>query len=181
MRPASSALPRLILVLFMGLSGAALMGSTAAKASEVASSKKFGLGIYLGQPTGPTLKYHFTQNHALTAAFGVGFWGGQNFHLHVDYGYHFVPKRTGDFDLTFWIGGGLKFFYFYWHDYHPYWNNDPYHDYGRTGLGLRIPLGLSFNLNAVPLEIFLELAPGVAFLPWVTFFADGGVGVRYYF
>lgn len=153
-----------------------------AQASEVARSKKFGLGGMLGQPTGITVKYFFTPRHALTGAVGVGWWGGHNLHIHVDYGYHFVPKRTSYFDLVLWVGGGIKFFFFYYRDYHPYWDEHWHdHDYGRVGLGLRVPLGISFHVNKVPLDVFFELAPGFAFLPWLDGFLDGGVGVRYYF
>lgn len=156
--------------------------ATGARASEVAESKKFGIGGVLGQPTGFTLKYHFTPNHALTAAVGIGFYYGHNFHMHVDYGYHFKLVSAADFDLVLWVGGGIKFFYFFYRDYRPYWDRDwQYHEYRREGLGLRVPVGIGFNLNKVPLEVFFELAPGIAFLPWVDFFMDAVVGVRYYF
>ena len=154
-----------------------------AEASEVGNSKKFGLGIMLGQPTAITIKYHFSYKHALTAAVGAGWYWGRNFHIHADYGYHFDLTKTSDFDLRMWVGGGLKFFYFFWHDgRHPYWDRDwRNNDYGRAGIGLRIPVGISFNINKVPLEVFLEIAPGVAFLPWFDFFIDGAIGIRYYF
>jgi hypothetical protein len=153
-----------------------------AEASEVAHSRKFGLGGMLGQPTGVTIKYHFTPKHALTAALGVGWWGGLNFHTHVDYGYHFDLTKTADFDLRMYVGGGVKFFVYYYHYYHPYWDHDwRVNDYGRVGLGIRAPIGIAFNINKVPLEVFLELAPGFQFLPWLDFFLDGAVGVRYYF
>jgi hypothetical protein len=171
-----------LVTLLAGLFASTLLTGSEARASEVANSKKFGIGLYLGQPTGPTLKYHFTPKHAITGALGLGWWGGHNFHIHVDYGYHFQVKKTGDFDLVLWVGGGLKFFYYYWNNYHPYLYDDwRDRDYGRAGIGVRVPLGLAFNLGAVPLELFLEIAPGVAFLPWVDFFADGGIGIRYFF
>jgi hypothetical protein len=165
------------------LGGACALAALAppAHASEVGQTKRFGLGLILGQPTGISVKYYFTPKHALTGGVGVGWWAGQNFHVHVDYGYHFSLARTADFDLALWVGGGVKFFIYYY-NYHPYW--DPHwqdHDYGRFGLGLRVPVGLGFHLNRVPLDIFLEIAPGIAFLPWIDGFADGGVGVRYYF
>jgi hypothetical protein len=160
-----------------------LSSSSIASASPIGTSKRFGIGGMLGQPTGFTLKYFFTKEHALTGAVGLGWWGGPNFHVHVDYGYHFELTRQPAFDLKLYVGGGLKFFVFYYRDYRPYWSDDPdryYYD-GRAGLGLRFPVGIAFNLNRVPLEIFGELAPGVAFLPWLDFIADGSVGVRYYF
>ncbi len=176
--------------LILALSTVAIIGaggSGLAQASEIGHSKKFGIGGILGQPTGFTLKYHFTPNHALTAAVGFGWWGGTNFHTHVDYGYHFDLTKPEPFDLRMYVGGGVKFFYFPWDRYNVYDRycppNDPYcHDnYGRVGIGIRAPVGITFNLNKIPLEIFGELAPGLAFLPWIYFFVDAAVGVRYYF
>jgi len=150
-----------------------------AEASDVAHGRKFGLGIMLGQPTALTIKYHFTPNHALTAAVGVGWWGGHNFHIHCDYGYHFDLTKQSGFDLRMYVGGGVKFFYYYW-DYYNYYDRHWDH-HGRAGIGIRVPVGISFNINKVPLEVFLEIVPGMAFLPWIGFFVDGAIGVRYYF
>ncbi len=173
------------------LSTLAIIGAGApglAEASDVANSKKFGIGGILGQPSGFTLKYHFTPNHALTAAIGIGWWGGNHFHTHVDYGYHFDLTKPEPFDLRMYVGGGVKFFYWAWDYYNVYDRcnpNDPDYPYcdgrGRAGIALRAPVGITFNLNKIPLEIFLELAPGMAFMPWFFFFVDGAVGARYYF
>ncbi len=170
---------RLVLLLPLAAALFIALPTSQAEASEIGNSRKFGLGGVLGDPTGITLKYFFTPKHAINAALGVGWWGGQNFHLHCDYNYNFTLTRAADFDLILWIGAGLKFFVYY-HDYHPYWYDNT-HDYGRVGLGLRVPIGLAFHLNRVPLEIFLEIAPGFAFLPWLDAIVDGGIGVRYYF
>jgi len=169
--------------LILALSTVAVIGAGApglAQASEIAHSRKLGLGGMIGNPTGITLKYHFTPNHALTAALGVGFWGGHNFHIHVDYGYHFDLTKAADFDLRMYVGGGVKFFYYYWHNYYNYYDSNWDHA-GRAGIGIRVPVGIAFNINKVPLEVFLELAPGIAFLPWIGFFFDGAIGLRYYF
>ncbi len=161
-------------VFFLGAPGPA-------QGSEVARTRKLGLGGMAGNPTAFTLKYHFTPHHALTGAMGIGWWGGHNFEMHVDYGYHFDLARPRPLDVRMYVGGGVKFFYYFWR-YYDYYDPraDPYR-YGRAGLGLRGPVGVSVNLNKVPLEIFGEIAPGVAFLPWIFFFVDGSVGVRYYF
>lgn len=160
---------------------AAYPGSLA-RASDVGTSKKFGIGAILGEPTGVSVKYFFTEKHALVGGLGVGWWGGHNFHIHADYNFNGLIKTTPDFDFKGFIGGGLKFFYYYWHDYHPLWDEDwRDHDYGRAGLAIRVPMGIAFHLNKIPLDVFLELAPGFAFLPWLDFHLDGGIGARYYF
>ena len=176
--PANACISRVLAVLIC-IGGLALFSVQPAHASEVGQSKKFGIGVYLGQPTGLTMKYFFSPKHALTGAIGAGWWGGNNLHFHVDYGYHIPLTRTADFDFKFWVGGGLKFFYFY-HDYNNYYDTH-WDGGGRAGLAIRVPLGIAFHLNKVPLDIFFELAPGVAFLPWIGFTFDGGIGVRYFF
>ena len=32
---------------------------------------------------------------------------------------------------------------------------------GHVGVGVRVPVGIAFNLNKLPLDVFLELAPGL--------------------
>jgi hypothetical protein len=176
-----------ILRLFAGLACAGFLflalPQGEARASEVATSRKFGLGGMLGQPTGITIKYFFTQRHALTAALGLGWWWGHNIHLHCDYGYHFMLTKTADFDLPLYIGAGLKFFVFYHRYYDPYWYDpdDVYYYRSRVGFGIRVPIGIAFHINKVPLDVFFEIVPGIAFFPFLDFFADGAIGVRYYF
>jgi len=46
---------------------------------------------------------------------------------------------------------------------------------------IRVPLGLSWALTSAPLEIFVELAPGVSFIPEVDAEFTGGIGARYRF
>lgn len=153
-----------------------------ASASGIGNSNNFGLGFILGQPTGISIKYFFAQEHAINAAVGVGWWAGHNFHIHADYNYHFMLTKTPSFDLPLYIGGGIKFFWFYHDRYHPYWDDRrDDDDYSRAGLGVRVPIGIALHLNKPTLEIFLEVVPGFAFLPWFDGFVDGGVGLRYYF
>ena len=52
---------------------------SAAQASEVGTTRPFGFGAILGLPTGPTIKYFFNERHAIDAALGLSFLGGQNF------------------------------------------------------------------------------------------------------
>ena len=70
-----------------------------ASASGIGNSNNFGLGFILGQPTGISIKYFFAQEHAINAAVGVGWWAGNNFHIHADYNYHFMLTKTASFDL----------------------------------------------------------------------------------
>ena len=48
-------------------------------------------------------------------------------------------------------------------------------------LGIRIPVGLSYQFESGPFEAFLELVPVFNLLPQTRLDFDGGIGVRYYF
>ena len=48
-------------------------------------------------------------------------------------------------------------------------------------VGVRGPAGVSFELTKVPVEFFLEVAPGAWFVDWVDFDLDAAIGARYYF
>ncbi len=48
-------------------------------------------------------------------------------------------------------------------------------------LGGRIPLGFAIHPRDVPLEPFLEVAPGVLVFPETDVIVEGALGLRYYF
>ncbi len=48
-------------------------------------------------------------------------------------------------------------------------------------LGAEVPLGVVWNFQQLPVDIFLEVAPGVAILPGPFFAARGAVGFRFFF
>jgi hypothetical protein len=48
-------------------------------------------------------------------------------------------------------------------------------------LGVRVPVGMAIYHRNLPLEGFLELAPGIHVIPDTLFFFDIGIGARFYF
>jgi hypothetical protein len=52
---------------------------------------------------------------------------------------------------------------------------------GGISVGARFPLGVLYVFRGVPLEISLELVPGLYLFPDTTFLAMGGIGIRYCF
>ena len=159
---------------------AAGLTSGTAHASEIGNSKKFGIGGMLGAPTGLSLKYYFNQRHALDFGLGIGFWGGATLYLHGDYKFHFMLTKASHFDLPLYIGVGAKLTVWFTDHDHTYWGDNDAHG-GYLGFGIRVPIGVSFNLNKLPLDVFLEIVPGVGLFPGIGAFVDGAVGVRYYF
>lgn len=132
--------------------------------SDAASSKKFGAGIILGEPTGISLKYQ-------DFASGIA-WSVQNhLHIHVDY---WIFKRTLKKPVDWFVGAGVKFRYMTRDSEDRGSNDDAF------GFGFRVPVGLQWFV--IPdVEIFAELAPGISILPGTDFDIDGGIGARYYF
>ena len=150
------------------------------------ANKTFGLGVELGYPTGLTGKYFLQQDRALQ--FGLGYvrhWrdrdGG---HIYFDYLFHPVSLVSNPtFELPFYFGFGGRA-----------WNVDyydgRYDGYDGTVFGVRVPLGVSFDFNNVPIDIFVQLAFTFDFLHTGfdnrydrDFYADlhGTFGIRYYF
>lgn len=141
------------------------------------ANKTFGLGLMLGVPAGLSGKYFLSPDTALD--FGVGVYNrahrNDGVHLHIDFLWHPVVLATNDaFWLPLYIGIGGRI-----------WDHDRNNDFAEdTHIGVRVPLGISFDLQRTPLDIFLELAYVADLI-----IDDGhgfsdinfAVGVRYYF
>jgi hypothetical protein len=151
------------------------------------ANKTFGLGVELGEPDGLNGKVFVSRTGAID--FGVGeiydhYYYGNGFHIYGDYLWHpALLAATPSFELPFYVGVGLRFWDF---DY-CYMNVC---DYSGTAVGVRVPLGISFDFNNVPLDIFLQVVPVLDFLggDYYTRFGDrehfgidGSVGIRVWF
>ena len=150
------------------------------------ANKTFGLGFELGAPIGINGKYFFTGKAALD--FGLGFiedyYYGPGVHLYGDFLYHPVSiVSTHAFKLPFYFGAGLRFWDF------GYCVGNVC-GYGGQALGIRVPLGISFDFNRVPLDVFIQVVPVIDFLfgDYYTYYGnlahlgvDGSVGLRYWF
>ncbi len=149
------------------------------------ANKKFGVGLELGEPTGITGKLFVSRNQAID--FGIGdlyhnyYVGGEGLHLYLDYLWHpVVLTKAEAFELPLYIGVGGRF-----------WNFD--YSCDRNGIcssadlfGIRVPVGISFDFNNVPLDIFLQLVPTLDFYRNYTSRSvyldiDFSFGIRFWF
>ncbi|MEQ8272951.1 MAG: hypothetical protein RMA76_10195 [Deltaproteobacteria bacterium] len=131
-----------------------------------------GVGAMIGDPTAVGLKTRFDENNALQFHAGWGFADpyGARATFMLDYLAHIVvfAAETRDVGLlTPYVGLGGKLGLRE--------SDDP------VAIGARVPLGLGFLFREVPIEVFLEIAPGVLVFPEVAALVDGGVGARVYF
>jgi hypothetical protein len=147
----------------------ALVLSALVFSSETHARKSgFGLGVIIGEPTGPTFKVWTGANTAIDGAVAWSLDGNDDLHLHADYLIHdfgIAKVEKGSFPLYYGIGGRIRF-----HD----GNQD-------DQVGVRVPVGMAYLFANSPLELFFEVVPIVDLAPDTELDFNGGVGVRYYF
>ncbi len=156
-------------------------------AHDFEANKTIGLGLELGEPTGLTGKLFVSPDVALD--FGLGwiyrhYYYDDGVHLYGDVLFHPVSLVSAEaFELPLYIGGGLR-----------YWDFD-YCDmgvctYGGSAIGIRVPVGISFDFNNVPLDIFMQFVPVIDFLRGDYYDRyrdrthvgiDASIGIRFYF
>ncbi len=165
-------LQRAVVVLGVLALGAMLSAEAVAGAGDYGpKGKRFGAGIYLGEPTGITFKGYLSHSLAIQ---GLGAWSFVDKSVlgAVDVTYDFVniPVNSSTVKLPFYagVGGWIG-------------SDRGGRDEGRTVAGVRIPVGIAVQFQNHPVEISFEVAPGVAVAPSTRAEVMGGIGVRFYF
>jgi hypothetical protein len=131
----------------------------------LAQDSGFGLGLYLGEPTGVGMKGWVSPNGAVAGAVAWTFAGDGQLHIHADYHRHsFKLFNVDKGKLPVYYGIGAKIVF----------QDDPI-------LGARIPLGINYIFDDAPLDIFAEIVPGLRLIPGTEFDMAGGVGIRFFF
>jgi hypothetical protein len=143
-----------------------------------AQSRKFGLGVIVGEPTGLSAKLWTSNKNAL--AFGLG-WSVEGYrfngfdraydnatrtHIHIDYLWHsfYAISSNGQFPLFYGVGGRI--------------NTGP--EYNGT-FGVRGVIGIAWQPRDTPLDIFIEVVPTLNLISSTGFGIDAGIGARYFF
>ena len=140
----------------------ALLGAISLRIS--AQDSGLGAGIIIGEPTGLSGKTWLSSNDAIDAGMAWSISNGW-FHIHADYLRHvfgLIPVEKGKLPLYFGIGAKIGF------------GND-------VSLGARVPVGLAYLFDGTPLDVFIEIVPGLEIIPDTQFDMGGGIGVRYWF
>jgi len=130
-----------------------------------AQDSGLGLGIIFGEPTGLSAKMWTSERTAIDAAVAWSFVGSGWLHIHADFLMHnfdLINVSEGSLPVYFGVGAYIGL------------SSD-------LGLGARVPVGLAYHFEGTPVEVFFELAPGLALLPEIKFYMGGGIGARYYF
>ncbi len=142
--------------------------------------RSFGLGFILGEPTGLSVKGYISDDRAIAGGLAWSLQSGNAMHVHVDYLFHsFNSIKVNKGRLPLYYGPGVRLRT--WSDGR-YWNHGEWHDLdGRTDLAVRFPVGLAYEFEDAPLDVFLEVVPAIGIIPSTYFDMDGGLGMRFWF
>lgn len=137
-------------------------------AGEAPSSAGAALGVFLGQPTGISFRYGFAKDQSLEAKAAWSFSSKDRDAAFIFQG-NWIKEMPDlieikDLRIPFYFGGGAQM-----------------ELSSEFGLGAQIPLGLAYRFKKAPVELCLELDPGMRFIPATAFTLEGGVGCRYRF
>jgi hypothetical protein len=130
-----------------------------------AQSNGIGVGLIVGEPTGISGKYWTGSTTAFDAALAWSFVDENAFQIHADYLFHNIRLITiseGKLPFYYGIGARLKT------------AND-------IKLGVRVPLGLAYLFQNVPIDIFVEVVPILDIIPKTDFQINAALGARYFF
>jgi hypothetical protein len=158
--------------------------SHSAFAAASPSAGGTGLGVMLGDPSSLTFKHWTSGTTAIDGHLSYRF--GDYVAVMADHLWHFPgafnSMTRGKISNQFlpYVGlGGALFFSGEERDRKKFLYRDQ--EFRSVALGARVPLGIEFLPRNLPLGFFLELTPGVAVVPAVFGFFQGGIGARYYF
>jgi len=133
-----------------------------------AQSGGFGLGIMIGEPTGLSWKQWLGHRTALDGGVAWSLDRDASTHIHVDYLFHDLDAIRAEDDVIpvyYGIGGRIKL-------------AEGKHD---DWIGVRVPLGLCYQLRTAPLDFFVEVVPIMDLVPDTDFDLNAAIGVRYFF
>jgi hypothetical protein len=133
-----------------------------------ANQNGFGLGIMLGEPTGPCFKYWTGSKTAIDGGIAWSLDKNSNLHIHGDYLIHdftLIKVDKGRLPFYYGIGGRIRT-----------WDNNR-----DDNVGVRIPVGLSYLPENSAFDFFLEIVPILDLAPNTEMDFNGAIGVRYFF
>ena len=128
-----------------------------------AQSSGFGIGIVFGEPTGISAKLWNGKTTAFQGAIAWSFGNNDALRLQSDYLWHFPGLEIAMGKLPYYLGIGASMTLA-----------------NKLVLAARIPIGVNYQLFELPLDIFIEVVPGLNLIPDVDFNIDAGLGIRYF-
>jgi hypothetical protein len=125
----------------------------------------FGIGFILGTPTGFSGSLPIGPSNAINAALGYKVTGSANLHVQGDYVWihkNILPVESGTISAYYGPGAFAVA------------AKDAF-------LGIRVVGGVDYRFAGPPIQVFLEIGPGINIIPDTEANVGGGLGLRYYF
>ena len=160
----------LSVVVALGMVATAADSSTELTASSTSVDpleRPFEAGAIFGEPTGLSLKYWFSDTMAVDGGLGWSFDDDTDLQVHSDVLWHtfeLLPVSKGA--LAFYFGAGVR---------------AQFRDNRDDVLGIRIPIGVNYLFEEVPVSIFAEVVPVLDVAPDTDGDFMAGIGARYRF
>jgi hypothetical protein len=148
------------------LAAIAALFVTAAAAPRSARAE-VGFGVFLGEPTGLTLKLDLSDMMALEflgGVTGLGRGHRDRGYVHATVLFQLAAVQASSVIIPFRLGIGGAIYHFEGPD-----------------VAARAPFQVGFRFTGTPIELYLELALRLQIIQDVDLDLDGGVGVRIYF
>ncbi len=141
-----------------------------------AGEKSLGAGLIIGEPTGISLKYWISKRSAVDFALAWSLSGNNSLHIHSDYLLHnyelFTVRRR---KLPLYYGVGVRYI-----DEEEKRSNKNKSEKKKI-LGIRVPGGVAYFFENIPVDIFIEVVPVVNLYPDTDFDLEIATGARYFF
>ena len=127
-------------------------------------AKGLGIGIVTGETNGLSIKSWVSHDHAFQfdanwdlyyGGFGIGA-------AYLIHNFDIIEADNNKFPLYFGIKGWIAF--------------AP----GNTAAGIQVPLGMAWIPSSAPIDIFIQVEPGISVVPSVRFAPGGGIGIRFW-
>ncbi len=143
-----------------------------------AKSRSFGIGFFLGEPTGLSFRWFFHEQQGIDAlaAWSWGYDHHTRMLFQADYLFRFydlIPIPEGDTAL--YVGPGMRIGGY---DRHRWDDHDP--DWWFL-VGFRVPGGILYQVKSFPLEVLFEIAFVMDIIPEIWPGFNIGLGLRFCF
>ncbi len=154
----------LLFALSAGLAAKVRIGGHEVSDESYLGAKGFGIGIVLGVTNGLSIKNWVSRNNALQfdanwdlnyGAMGLGA-------AYLIHNFEFIEADNNKFPLYFGIKG--------WASFAP----------GGIAAGIQVPLGIAWIPRRAPIDVFIQVEPGISVIPSVHFAPGGGIGIRFW-
>ncbi len=125
----------------------------------------FGIGFVLGAPTGLSASLPIGSHNALNATLGYKLGDSPNLYTQASYVWiakDIIPVDVGSVSVYYGPGAFVLA------------SRD-------AALGIQAIGGIDYRFATAPVQVFLEIGPGITLLPDTSPHLGAGLGVRYYF